>query len=243
MVDESSDLKATYGNTSSIAEDGRLLESLSEQAYRNIRRDILSGVLEPSSKLKIEVLKRMYQVGPTPLREALSRLATEELVQIVAQRGFRVAPLTLGELEDITETRIMIESEALRRSIRFGDYDWEAGIVAAFHRLDRLESERVKDETAPLGAWEERNRDFHNALLSASRSTWINRLRNQVYDHHERYRRYALGRLKERITRDVHAEHRAIVDATLARDTERALAANRLHIERTLLDIRRVWLD
>jgi DNA-binding GntR family transcriptional regulator len=219
------------------------LEPLSEQAYRSIRRDILSGILEPSTKLKIETLKERYKVGPTPLREALSRLATEELVQIVAQRGFRVASLSLAELEDITETRIVIEGEALRRSIQHGDYDWEARIVAAFHRLDRVEADRAKGQTIDIDVWEERNRDFHDALLSATQSIWINRLRNQLYDHHERYRRFALSRVKEKTSRNVHAEHRAIMEATLARKTEQAVAANRAHIERTLKDIGHAWLD
>ena len=57
---------------------------------------------------------------------------------MVGQRGFRVAPLTIGDVVDTVETRLVIEREALARSIEHGDIEWETGVVAAFHTLSRI---------------------------------------------------------------------------------------------------------
>src|SRR5262249_8069013 len=103
-------------------------ETLTEQAYRLIRRDILSGALAAGTKLKIEALRARYPIGPTPIREALERLASERLAQAEQQRGFRVAAMTLRDLDELTDMRILLEGEALRRSIITGDYAWEGAI-------------------------------------------------------------------------------------------------------------------
>ena len=98
-------------------------------------------MLEAGKPLRLEALRQRYGLSFSPLREALMRLQSERLVLSTALRGFSVAPLSREEMEDATETRILIECEALRRSMRDGDDDWEAGIVAAFHALS-LQVER-----------------------------------------------------------------------------------------------------
>ncbi|MEP9356127.1 GntR family transcriptional regulator [Xanthobacter sp. KR7-65] len=226
-----SDSKAHPADTETVG-------TLSQTAYQLIRRDILSGVLEPGAKLKIETLRAAYQVGPTPIREALSRLSAEELVQIEQQRGFRVAPVTIKELQDISDVRIMLESEAVRRSILEGDYAWEANVVSAFHKLDRMEAARRAHGAVDFDEWEARNREFHDALVAASGSKWLNNLGRQLYSHHERYRRAALKQEHAAPQRDVHAEHRALMEASLARNVPAALDMVRLHIERTVEAVR-----
>ena len=147
--------------------------------------------------------------------------------------GFSVAPLSRDEIEDATETRILIESEALRRSMRYGNDDWEAGIVAAFHALslqvERQAKPSAKVETADLFAMEERHHQFHRALISHCRSPRLLELADRLYVETQRYRlpNYFGGVLGKR-RRDAAAEHREIMDATLRRseDAVRLLAAH-----------------
>ncbi len=190
----------------------------SEHAFTELRQDILSGRLVPGSKLRIEQLRLHYGVGSTPLREALSRLSSEGLVQIEQLKGFRVAAVTMAELEELADLRVLIEADAMRRAVRFGDETWEGNIVAAFYQLDRLEQRFNRGEFPDADDWAERNRAFHEALVAGANSQWLLRLRRQLFDHFERYRRYARARLStEPVRRDLSHEHRAMMDAALAR--------------------------
>lgn len=210
----------------------RAARTLVEFAYDAIRQDILSGALPPAEKLRVEVLKEHYQVGSSTLREALTLLVADALVTAEGQRGFRVAPVSLDDIRDITAMRKMLETQALRESIASGGDDWEANLVAAWHRLSKVE-ERIYDDPQGLsGEWEERNEAFHNALIGACGSHWLRHFRDILYHQSERYRRLALaGRA---VPRDVHQEHRAIFEATLARDAEAACRHTEEHIDRTL---------
>ena len=214
-------------------------KTLVEGAYQRLRRDIIEGVHAPGEKLRVEHLKDRYEVGAGTLREALLLLVTDALVVAQGQRGFRVAPISIEDFEDITRTRILLETQALRQSIALGGDDWEAGVVAAFHRLSRAEQKLGDDEDYVQAAaedWEKRNRGFHDALIAASPSRWMRHFQNILYQQSERYRRISLFR--KPVPRDVHAEHQALFDATLARDTDRATAILTEHILRTLESVR-----
>ena len=83
--------------------------TLTDQAYQCLREDIVHGRFQPGEKLRIEHLKRLYDVGATPLREALYSLSSDGFVQVQGQRGFRVADMSLEELRDITDLRVVLE--------------------------------------------------------------------------------------------------------------------------------------
>ena len=93
--------------------------TLAEKAYQYIRRDIVRGGLAPGQPLRMAPMSERYQMGFSPLREALTRLQSERLVVSVALRGFSVAPLSMNEMWDAINTRIHIETEALRLAILF----------------------------------------------------------------------------------------------------------------------------
>jgi hypothetical protein len=115
-------------------------KTLAGAAYAKIKADVTGGVFEPGQRLRIEDLRQAYGTGASPLREALSRLAAEGIVVSIGQRGFRVPPVSVEELRDITNMRILLETEALRQSIEHGDDEWEAEVVASFHRLSKAET-------------------------------------------------------------------------------------------------------
>ena len=95
-------------------------KTLVEAAYRSLRRNIIEGRLSPGEKLRIEHIKNDYGVGGATLREALSLLTSDALVVSQGQRGFRVAPVSLEDLADITATRAMLACSALRHPPRPG---------------------------------------------------------------------------------------------------------------------------
>jgi len=208
-------------------------KTLVESAYRNLRRDIIEGRLQPGEKLRVEHLKDNYGVGAGTLREALSLLISDALVVSQGQRGFRVSPVSIEDLEDITRTRVMLECEALRQSIAIGDDAWEGELIAAFHRLTKAEEKLGEPDARE--EWEERNRVFHEVLISACPSRWIKHFLSILYHQAERYRRLSLA--LRPIPRDVHAEHQELLDATLARDAERATAAMSEHILMTFRSV------
>src|SRR5271166_5471253 len=140
--------------------------TLIETAYASLRGEILSGALEPGAKLRTEELRARYDVSGSTIREALTRLLGEALVTAEGQRGFRVAPASIDDFRDLTEVRKLIETEALRQSIVAGDENWESQVVAAFYRLSKVEERLAENPLGAMGEFEERNREFHQALIA-----------------------------------------------------------------------------
>src|SRR5882762_2373993 len=110
-------------------------KSLTASVANALQRDLVAGRYMPGHKLPIVQLAKSYGVSPGAVREALSRLISEGLVEFNEQRGFRAAPVSPAALMDITRTRVMIDAQALRDAIRLGDVAWEAEVLAMQHRL------------------------------------------------------------------------------------------------------------
>jgi len=179
------------------------------------------------------LLKDRYGVGFSPLREALTRLSAEGLVSAESMRGFYVAPLSLADLHDTIETRIFVETEALRRSIARGDDDWESRIVSTLHAFKLQLGRRDENNPESLETLEDRHRDFHFALVSASGSARMQSIIETLYVASARYRVLSPGHQSAYPIRDLEVEHRAIAEAALGRETERAIMLLDDHYQRT----------
>jgi GntR family carbon starvation induced transcriptional regulator len=193
-------------------------KSLTSLAFERLRVAILVGELLPAERLRIQALSERYQVGATAVREALSRLVTEGLVAAEDQRGFNVAPVSRAELLDLTQTRVRVEQMALRLAIERGDVEWESRLLSSFHRLSRTPPPTTPEHDA---RWAAVHRRFHEALMDGCASAWTVRLCRLLYDKSERYRNLAKHRTRDK-GRDVDAEHRALMDAAMARDADAA---------------------
>jgi DNA-binding GntR family transcriptional regulator len=227
---------AKYRRSAARREDpGDSPKTLVESAYRRLRDDIVAGRHAPGERLRVEHLKAHYDVGAGTLREALMLLVSDALVAAQGQRGFRVATMSAADLDDITRSRVLIECEVLRQSIAAGDDEWEGRVAGAFHLLSRAEEKLGKKGGPRPEEWEERNRIFHEALGSACPSHWLRYFLGILYRQSERYRRLALTR--RGVNRDVHAEHTAICEATLARDAVAATRELARHIELTRITL------
>jgi GntR family carbon starvation induced transcriptional regulator len=195
-------------------------ETLVDAAYRRLRRDIITSARRPGERLRIEKLKAIYGIGPTPLREAMQKLAQDGLVVGEGNRGFAVAPLDPAEFMDLNLARTVIEKEALRLSIGRGGDDWEAGVVAAAYLMAKEDAALETSRDQVPDSWERANSGLHLALVSACGSRWLLKMRGGLHDLCERYRRASVYRGMG--NRDLRSEHAAIVEAALARDADRA---------------------
>ncbi len=194
--------------------------SMTAQLFDRLRNDVLNGNLQPGQKLKIETLREQYAVGASPVREALSMLTAEGLVQRLDQRGFRVTDVSVSAFEELLRTRCWLEDRALRESIAAGSGGWEESVLLAHHRLTRT-PRSVEQSERSTPEWEKAHKLFHMSLLSACRSQFLIGYCAQLYDLNIRYRNLA-GSVAYP-SRNVAAEHQAICDATLARDADRAV--------------------
>ncbi|VVE90480.1 GntR family transcriptional regulator [Pandoraea bronchicola] len=188
--------------------------SLTTLAIDLLRGEILQGQLRPAERLRIQALSERYGIGATAIREALSRLVTDGLVDSEDQRGFCVAPVSRDDLVDLTQTRVDIECSALRLALARGGIDWESNLMSALHRL-----QRTPTPTSPElhEAWSLAHRNFHEVLLAGCGSPWSLRLCHLLYDQSERYRNLA-EQYTTASARDAQSEHRELVDAVMARD-------------------------
>jgi DNA-binding GntR family transcriptional regulator len=202
-------------------------KSLTAAVASALQNDLVTGRHLPGAKLPIVKLARDYGVSPGAVREALSRLVSENLVEFNEQRGFRAAPVSRAALFDIARTRVLIDAHALRDAIRLGDVDWEADVIAMQRRLaDRPERD---DQSRGMRAdWQRLHRIFHRTLIAACGSEWLIRFHDLLYDQMIRYRSLA-GAFQLDLRRNVRSEHAAIVDAVIARDADAAAAAIETH--------------
>lgn len=208
-------------------------ETMSERATAHVEHDILAGVFQPGDRLGIVALSERYGIGATPLREGLSRLVARGLISAIGQKGFRVTPISKSDLADITEVRIVVESEALARSMRDGGDDWEANILSALHRLTRSVERDPETMREGTPEFDRLHKAFHRALLEACGSDRLLRIHDDLYYQAYRYRRTMMSRISGH---DSFVDgHRKLAELVMRRDTAAAQAELAAHLRQTLV--------
>jgi DNA-binding GntR family transcriptional regulator len=200
--------------------------------YQAVRKDILAGRLPPGARLRFADLCTSYEASMSVLREGLSRLAEQGLVVAEPQHGFRVTPVSIEDLQDLTEARVAVEGLVLRRAIDEGDVAWESRLVAAHHTLERTPMIDPDDAELFNEDWATAHATYHAALLDGCTNLRLRTMASTLRDSAELYRRWS-KRYGENRHRDIPAEHRGIVEAVLARDAARAVALLVAHISHT----------
>jgi GntR family carbon starvation induced transcriptional regulator len=196
-----------------------------------LRADIVKHTFAPETKLKFSDLTERFGLGIGTLREALSQLVSEGFVTLESGKGFRVAAVSRRDLSEVTEHYLAFEKRALSLSIEAGDDEWETRIVASFHSLSIIEDLSWAERMRRHGEWVERHRRFHEALVSACSDRWLLKLRSLMFYQLERYR-FLSKMNREKSPARKRTEHRAIMDATLAREAK-ATALLEQHIRDT----------
>lgn len=197
-------------------------------AYESLRAEIISGMLPPGSKLRIEKLCERYGTGGSPVREALNRLYAQGFVSLHEQRGFSVPAVSVDELYELAHTRCWINEVAMREAIRRGDAAWEEGIVLSFHRLMKTRRE-MKDNPSLVSEMERRHRVFHASVIAGCGSRWLCEFAEILFDQAGRYRHLTPAR-QAAGHRETESEHRAIMEAAIERDVDAAIRALNDHV-------------
>ena len=224
-IDDHSSVLSSDLSTDLSTLDSNAGTSTTQRVYEQLRTHIIQGDIAPCERLKVESLKAMLHTGASPIREALSLLTSDQLVERIDQRGFRAAPASDTQFREILMLRCQLEDIALRASIEAGDDSWEEQIVLIHHRL----SKAPRDDQQ---RWEVLHKLFHRTLLAACGSPILLRFCDQLYDLNIRYR-FLAGKSGRYAQRDVASEHAGIVQAVLARDAQDACSRLNEHYSLT----------
>lgn len=186
--------------------------------FKKIQEDILSGVFAPGERLILSKLKKTFNLGQSPIREALSRLIETGLVQFDHNKGFRVTQLSESDIRQLIIATCLIEELCIRKSIEFGQDPWEVGIVAAMHQVSIL----VGRSPIEYKFWHECNAAFFRSLSCGYTNEYLLQIRTLLFLKLERYRRIIIdGHYKS--PKEYQIELGKIADATLRRDTPLAI--------------------
>lgn len=209
--------------------------SATQRAYLAIRHMILTGEISPGEKLKIETLRGVLDMGGSPIREALTLLVSDLLVERLDQRGFRCAEVSPANFTEILNLRCHLEEMALRQSLANADHTWEDRLVISHHRMTR-------EPRSNVDRFEELHKTFHMNLIGACDSPVLLKFCNQLYDLNIRYR-YLAGTALNYSTRDIGREHTDIMNAAVDRDVDKACHLLQAHYRNTGAFLEKLFLD
>ena len=198
-------------------------QTLSSAVVERLREKILNGELREGEQLRQDAIAAEFQISRIPVREALSHLAAEGLITIVANRGAVVSALSPDEIMQLFETRAVLETYMLRCAIPNMK---EADFERAEEILRQYQQSLEKDsEVKSWGRW---NWSFHSALYAAANRPVMMSFLKTLNINCDRYTRLHLV-----FTRDLHRAgkaHRELLDACKTKDPEIAAAALWAHI-------------
>lgn len=179
--------------------------SLTEQATALLRRDILTAVLAPGDTLSEAQAAERFGLGKAPVRAALARLSEEGLIQAMPRRGWVVALVTIRDIHEVFDLRLLLEPEAARRAA--GRVD-----AAVLRRLDGVcaAGYRPEDADSALG-FLDANRAFHVAVADLSGNARLARQVGRLLD--ESTRMLVLGLKRRDRSGEMAHEHAALIEA------------------------------
>lgn len=201
-------------------------QTLTTKCFELLTESILKGEILPGEKLLCEDLKARYQVGMSPIREALSKLASTHLVTFEEHKGFSVAKMNAAQIRDHIHSFAEIETLCLKQAIAVGDDLWEGNIVGTLHALSKIENSEELD----FFLWSPLNVRFHNALVSACPLKSLLEIRNHLYQRHQWYVLLSYKFADHSTIKANHLEHKQIAEAAIARNEKEAVEKSLVHI-------------
>lgn len=200
-----------------------------EIAYEAVKAAILRGDLAEGVRLQQTMLASQLEVSTTPVREALSRLASEGLVRIDAHRGAIVRGLDDTELDEIYQLRQMLEPQATRKAVEH----------ITDEELDQAEDlwRRMEDHSDPA-EWAENNRQFHALIVAAAHSPRLESILKGLRDSSTRYVQWSVTVDPQRFIA-ANQDHRDLIAACRARDGDWAASIEERHLNGTVEALRR----
>ncbi|UWR16341.1 GntR family transcriptional regulator [Sulfitobacter sp. M368] len=205
-------------------------ETTATAVYRRMKVDLMTGALKPGARLNVSALANRYETSNNPVREALNRLTAERLIVQRDQKGFAAPLMTVEDLRDLADTRIALETIALRRAMERGDDSWRRDCKVAFHVLS--ETHYADAQGLPDLEWEAAHRSFHLKLIEPCGSPRLLNFCDDLMYQAARARFLAVtstpdGRLRE-------TEHSALLEAVIGGDQGAAIDRLSAHYRTTI---------
>src|ERR1700674_750582 len=217
-----------------LVESDGLARSQSEEAYLRIRERIVSLDMPPGSVVNESRLREQLKIGRTPIREALQRLARENLVRSIPHRGTFVTDVNITDLARITEVRVVLESHAARLA---AERLVPADRVAIQELLDLLEAGRATDQRELMRL----DQRIHRQIYRAARNSFLENTLERYLNLSLRLWYLVLDRQVR--LREAVVEHVELLHAVLAGDGSRAEDSMRRHVTGFEREIRKVLVE
>lgn len=196
---------------------------LTDRAYERIRHDIIACAIAPGAEISEAQLCAQYKLGKAPVRMALNRLAHDGLVRAIPRRGYMVSPVTVRDIHDVFELRLMLEPPAARMAAG----KVEAARLQAFDEVCRA-GYQTGDEKS-RSRFLDANKAFHVAIAQSTGNTRLAGAIEHLLDEMTRLLHLGLG-LRNR-SQELQQEHRALVKALARGDGDTAERICRDQIE------------
>jgi DNA-binding GntR family transcriptional regulator len=206
-----------------------------DRAYAHTKERILDGAYEEGQLIGEGEVSEAVGVSRTPVREAFLRLEAEGMLRLFPKRGALVVPISAADVEDVMETRLLIERFAVRRVVEL-ELDLDDQLLAAI--AAQKEHASAKDVVAFVDA----DREFHRIFVAATGNAIVLQMHDSLRDQQNRMGLAALSRSEDRTTR-ILKEHRAIVKAVTKGEPAAAEALIEAHLEETHRLLRRASLS
>lgn len=218
-----------------MKEDGRKTRSsrnttLVEWVRTQILEDIVQGRMQPGSVIQLASLADQYGVSRTPVREALSILERQGLVQAIAYKGYLVRPIEPDDVNDVFFMRRLLEG---------------IGAERAATRISAEALARMRQQQPPITdrmtlAYDDYSHNFHLTIVEAAGSPRLRAAFENVYNDVRRLQYAGIGTPRPDL---IHREHGEILDALEARDPVRARKAMEDHIDQIRARAFELWID
>ncbi len=189
--------------------------------YNRLREEILETTLKPGAAIFEQDLARRFGVSKSPIRDALLRLKEQNLVEVQSRRGYRVRPISVSEAGEMYEMRLLYERASILRAIDHASLD----------DIEKLRDICRSPATESIHAWTAHNKEFHIALASISGNARLFKVASELIDQFDRFTYVSTERLSWPLDfSKLIEEHRAIVEALVARDRRLAQKLIKHHI-------------
>jgi DNA-binding GntR family transcriptional regulator len=204
---------------------------LADEIYAVLKEKILNHDISPGEKINIDRLGRDLEVSNIPIRESLSRLSAEGLVETIPFKGMFVAKLSLRELEEIFEIRMELERLALRK----------AASRIPSERLEALEQDmrnrkgsEIADSDERIRFISEMNEELHGLILKHCGNVSLESLIRSYIEKVQRYLSLSRKSLDQSLVQEEWEEHMSIVRSLASRDVAAADQALKQHLNNSL---------
>jgi GntR family carbon starvation induced transcriptional regulator len=205
-------------------------ETLTESVRAALRRDVLSLAFAPGSHLSVRQLRERYEVGATPVREALWSLVGEGLIIAQPQHGFRVVDAQRERLLDLMRLRQRLEPWLLAQAMRQAGAEWRQRVEKSFAAFAPADA-KIGDRRPIDGQWEMLHRRFHVSLVEGSAMPSLAQTIAACYEETDRFRRLASPDLGA--TAGAKGDHEELFCLIMAGESEAAIALLNRHISDT----------